>query len=119
MLGLCCYEKFITTTKYYRGDNNEDNDRNSNGNDNENATTGSGSGGPIFDPITTPWSCLGIAEEDCAMAVTLLQPQPTIHLRVRLYIYPIKTIVKMCHKLLYEKIGGSDLCCRDMKNITS
>ena len=34
------------------------------GNNDNNTAVGSGSYGPIFDPITTPWSRLSIMEED-------------------------------------------------------
>ena len=43
------------------------------------------------------------------MMVTALRR--TIYLCVGIYIYPIKTILKMCQKLMYEKIGVLDLCC--------
>ena len=58
---------------------------------------------------------LGIAEEDWATTEMALRPQNTIYLHVRLYIYPIKTILKMWHKLLYVKIGVLDLCCWNTK----
>ena len=60
MIGLCRNKTYATMTKYDGGGNNKDNDGNNNGTDDNNAAAGSGSGGPIFDPVTMPWSCLGI-----------------------------------------------------------
>ena len=66
------------------------------------------------------WSqLLGIMEEYQVTKMTALQMQHTMYLRVRLYIYPIKPIVNMCHKLLYDKIGVLNLCYWNMKTITS
>ena len=95
--------------KYDSRDDDGDNYGNEDRNDDDNAAAGSGSDGMIFDPKTTPWSRLVLTEEDWATAVMALQPRSTMYIRVRLYIYPIKTMVKMCHKLLYAKIGIMDL----------
>ena len=109
MLGLYCDKKYGAMTKYEDRDEERDNDRNKYGNenDNNNSATRSVSYGPIFDPITTPWSRGG----DRAVTVTALRPRRTMYLRFGLYIHPIKTILGMCHKLLYAKIGVLDLCC--------
>ena len=63
-------------TKYDDRDDDEDND----GNDDGNAAVGLGSNGPIFHPITAPWSRLGLAEEDRAMTTTEMWPRRTIYL---------------------------------------
>ena len=47
--------------KYYDRDDNRDNNGNKYGNIDDNSAAVSGSDGPIFDPIMTPWSRLGIA----------------------------------------------------------
>ena len=60
---------------------------------------------PICDTIN---NALGLAEEDWEMTATDLQPQRTIYLCVALYIYPINTLLKMHHKLLYAKSGVLD-----------
>ena len=54
---------------------------------------------------------LGITEEDWATTATDLLLRRTMYLHFRLYIYPINTQLRMCHKLLYAKIGGFDLFC--------
>ena len=56
MLGLCCNETYGTMTNHDGGDNNGNEDIN----DDDNAASGLGYDGPIFDPITMPWSRLGI-----------------------------------------------------------
>ena len=58
---------------------------------------------------------LGLTEEHWAKRETLLGLQHTFYPRVGIYIYPINTILMMCHKLLYEKIGVLDLCCWNTK----
>ena len=81
---------------------------------NNNADYGSVSNGLIFDPITTPWSCLCIAEEDRATTKMMLRPRYPMYLHIGIYLtyrYPINSIVNMFHKLLYVKIGVLDLCC--------
>ena len=94
-------------TKYDSGDDCGDNEGNEHGNDDDSAVAGSLSNGTIFDPITTPRSCLGLIEEDQAMPEMALRPWRTIYLRVGLlhynvrYIHPIKTIVKMYHIYIY------------------
>ena len=57
---------------YDARDNDRDNDRNKDGNEDDNAASGSGSDGPVFDPITTPWSHGGLSGDnsDGAAAVT-------------------------------------------------
>ena len=56
--------------KYNCGDDDGDNDINEDGNDDDNAAAGSESDGPIFNPITVPRSCLGLAEEYRATMAT-------------------------------------------------
>ena len=90
-----------------------DNYGNEDGNDDESATSGSGSNGPIFDPITTTWSHLSLSEEYLATTKTALRPRHTIYLHIGIYLpykQPVNTIVNMCHKLLYTKIGVLELC---------
>ena len=111
MLGLFFNEAYIAMKKYDDGGDNGDNYEKKEKNDNGNDADGSGYYDPIFSPITTPWSHLGLAKEDHTTTVTDLRPQRTMYLSVGLYIYPINSIVKMCHKPLYEKIGVLDLCC--------
>ena len=77
------------------------NDMNEDGNDNDNAASVSGYDDTIFDTITIPWYPGGVR----ATIGTVLRPRLTMYLRVGLYIYPIKTLLKMCHKLLYAKFG--------------
>ena len=98
MCGLCCDETYGTMTNYNDGDGNGNEDRNVDDN------AASGSNGPILS------RCLGFAEEDRATTATALRRRCTIYLRVALYIYPIKTLLKMCHKLLYAEFGGLDWC---------
>ena len=62
-----------------------DNDRNEDGNDNNNVASGSVFGGLIVDLIATPWSRLGIAEEDQAKMAAALHPQRHMCLRVGIY----------------------------------
>ena len=107
MLGLCCDETYGAMTNYNDEDDNGDNYGNKDGNDDDNAASESGSDGPIFDRSRR----LGLAEEDRATMTTALQPRHTMYICVRLYIYPTKTILKMCHKLLHANIGVLDLCC--------
>ena len=81
------------------------------GNNDNNTAVGSGSYGPIFDPITTPWSRLSIMEEDRTMTATVLWPWCTMYVHIGIYIFHINIMVNMCHKLMYAKIGVLDLCC--------
>ena len=67
-------------TNHNNGYDNRDNGRNEDGNDDDNATSGSGSDGLIIDHIATPWSRLGIAENDWATTKMVLRPQQ--------YVYP-------------------------------
>ena len=101
-------------TNHDNGDTDGDNDGNDDGKDDDNAASGSGSNGPIFDPIATSWSLLGLAEEDRATTTTALRPLRHMYLRVGIYLpykYPIDDIVNMFNKLLYVQIGVLDLCC--------
>ena len=94
-------------------DDDGDNDGNEDGDDNDNYASRSGSDGPIFNPIVTPLSRLGLAEEDQAKT-TLLRLWRHIYPRYGMYLpykYPINAIVNMCNKLLYATIGVLELCC--------
>ena len=107
MLGLYCNETYGAMKKCDNGDGGGDND--------DNAAAGS---------VSDIWSLiqskhLGLEEEYWATVATALRPRHTMYLRVGLYIYPINTIVKMYHKLLYAEIGVLYLCCWNMKKITS
>ena len=77
--------------KYNNGNDVRDNDGNKDGNDDNNAVSRSRSDGPIFDPITMPLSHLDLAEKYWVKTATAPQPRHTMYLRIRLYIYPIKT----------------------------
>ena len=94
-------------TNHDDGDDDEDDDGNEDENDDDNVTSGSGSDGPIFDPIVTPWSHLGLTEEDRATTMTVVRSRRHMYLRIEIYLpykYPINTIVNMCHKLWYTKM---------------
>ena len=115
MLDFCC-EKIYGTMKTY---NNEDGDVDINGKKTETNTTMA-----LPDKDTTVrsliWSRrLGIVEDDRVMTATALRPLRTMYIHIRLYIYNMKTILKMCYKLLYTKIGVLDLCCWNMKKYIS
>ena len=64
---------YSAITKYNDGDDDGDNDKNEDGNDNKKSTSGSGYDGPIFGPITTPRSRLGLTEEDRKTTATALR----------------------------------------------
>ena len=101
-------------TNHNNGDSDGDNDRNEDEDDDDNAASGSGSDGPILNPIATPWSRLDIVVEDQEMITTVVQMWRNMYLRIGIYLpyrYPIDSIVNMCHKLMYAKIGVLDLCC--------
>ena len=108
MIGLCCNEKYGAITKYDDGDDDGDNDGKEDRNDDDNAAAGSG----------FPWSDL-IFNNDASVSwrrigrwgAIALRTRRTMYLRAKLYIYPINTIVNMCHKLLNAKIGVLGLCC--------
>ena len=107
MLGLFCEKIYNAMTNHNDGDNNRNEDKKYDGN----AASGSGSDGPIFDPITTLRSGLGLAENDRSTMTTDLWSRCHVYLRVGIYLphkYPINSIVNMCHKLLYAKIGVWD-----------
>ena len=114
MLGIC-FDKTYTAMKNPDGGyDNKDNDGNEDKNNDNNVASESGPGGLIFDPIATPWSRLCLIEEDRATIMIYLRPRRHIHLRVGIYLLskcPTNSIVNMCHKLLYAKIGVLDLCC--------
>ena len=69
-------------TKYDNRYDNRDNFGNKYRKYYDNAAARSGSDVTIFDPITTPWSCLGLAEEYQATMATVLRPRHTMYLRV-------------------------------------
>ena len=62
MLGLCCNGIYRAMKNHDDGYDDGDIDGNEYGNNDENVASGLGSDGPIFDPITTPRSHLGLAE---------------------------------------------------------
>ena len=71
-------------TKYDDGDDDEDNDQNEDVNNDKNSAAGSVYDGLIFDPIMTPRSHLGLAEEHQATMAMALRPGSTMYLRVEL-----------------------------------
>ena len=75
MLGLCCDKTYGAMMKYDDRYDNRDNDVNEDGNEDKNAADISGSDGPIFNPIMTPWSRIGLAEDNPESIVTALCPQ--------------------------------------------
>ena len=112
MIGLYCNKIYGSTTNHDYVDDDGDNGRNKDGNNDDNAASGLGSDGPIFDPIMTPRSLLGLAVE--VKVTTTLRPRSLMYLHVGIYLpykHPINAILIMCHKLLYAKIGVLDLCC--------
>ena len=114
MPGLCCNETYGAMTNNDDGDDNRDNNENEDGNNDSNAASGLESDYPIFHPITTPWSHLGIVEEDRVTTPTTMRLRHCMYLRFGIYLphkYPIYAIVSMRHKLLYARIGVLDLCC--------
>ena len=81
MLGLCCDEIYGAMTNYDDGDND--------GNKDDNAASGSGPDGPIFDPITTPWSRGGRSGDDgngAAAVAHYVSTRRTIYLPYKNYI---------------------------------
>ena len=62
MLGICCDETYGAMKNHNNGYDVGYNDRNKDVNNDDNAASGVISDGPIFDPTTTPWSRLGLAE---------------------------------------------------------
>ena len=90
MLGLYCNKLYGEMKNMMMETTLEIITENRDGKDNANDTFGSGLDGPVFNPITTPWSLLGLIKEDQAMTETVLQPRITMYLHVGLYIYPIK-----------------------------
>ena len=114
MLGLCCNKTYGEMKNHHVGDDSGDNDINEDGNDDDSAASGLGADGSIIYPITMLWSLLGLVEEYWGRITTALQPQCHMYLSDWIYLpykYPINTILIMCHKLLYAKIGVLELCC--------
>ena len=114
----CCDNFFFAMTKYENRDDDGYNDGNKDVKNNNNYTAGLGSYGKIFDMITTPWSRLGLVEEDRATKATALRPQRTmcIHFELKCTLYlPYKDHSKMFYKLLYAEIFVLDLCYQNMK----
>ena len=64
-----------------------------------------------IDQYLMPSRRLGVAEEDWDAMLMVLCHRCSMYLRGVLYIYPIKTILNICYKLLYAKIGVLDLYC--------
>ena len=56
MLGLCFDETYSATKNYNGGYDEGDNDGNKDRNNDDNSASILGYNGPIFGPITTPWS---------------------------------------------------------------
>ena len=54
---------------------------------------------------------LGLADKDWVKMATVMRKHHTIYPYVTHYIYPIKTLLKMLHALLYAKFGFLDWCC--------
>ena len=73
-------------TNHDDGDDDGDDDGNEDGNNDDNAASGLGSYGPIFNPITTTWSRLGLSDEDRETTTTTLQPWIPMYLRVVIYL---------------------------------
>ena len=112
--------KNMTMVNYDKRDGGGDEDKNKDSKNNGNDASVSGSDDPIFNPITTPRSWIGIAEEDWATTTMALQPRWTMYLRIGIYLpykNPINAIVKMRHKLLYAKIEILDLCCWNIETV--
>ena len=112
MIGLCYNETYGAMTNHDDGEDDGYNNRNEDRNDDKNATSGSGSDGPISNPTTTPRSRLYLSEDDQAMTTISLRPLRHMYLRIGIYLpykYPTNSIVNMCHKRMYAKIGVLDL----------
>ena len=86
MLDLCCDETYIAMTNHVDRYDYGDNDRNEDVNDNDNASSRSGSDGPIFNPISAPWSCLGLAEKDEATMTMVLWLRHHMYIRIVIYL---------------------------------
>ena len=114
MLGIYCNKTYGAMTNHEDRDDGGYNNRNEDKNNDDNTASGSGSDVLIFDPIATPWSCLGLTEEGWVTTTRKLVPRLHMYLRVRIYLpykHPINAIVNICHKLLYAKNFVLDLCC--------
>ena len=99
MLGLCCDKTYCAMENHDNRDDNGDNNGNKDINDNGTAASGLGSDVPIFNPITTLCSCLGLAEEDWATTTTTLRLRIPMYPCVGIYLtykYPIIVIVNIC-----------------------
>ena len=79
-------------------DDDGDNDGNEDGNEDNKASSRSGSDGPIFDPITTPQSCLGLAEEYWVITTTALRPRRPMYLCVGIYLPSRRPYVHMSYR---------------------
>ena len=86
MLDLCCDETYGAMTNHDDGNDSGDNDRNKDKNDDSNVASGPGSDGPVFNPIATPRSRLGIAEDYWATTTTALQKRRHMYLHVDIYL---------------------------------
>ena len=99
-------------TNHDNGDDNGYHSKNEDGNDYDNAASGSGSNDPNFDTIATPWSRLGLAEENWVTKTFVLRLKSHTYHNVGInlpYKHPINSIVNMYHKLIYAKIDILDL----------
>ena len=86
MLGLCWDKTYVKITNHDDGYDRRDNNVNKEKNKDDNAASWSGSDGPIFDPIETPWSGLGIVEEEWATMVVAMWPRRHMYLWIGIYI---------------------------------
>ena len=100
MIGLCCKKTYGSMKncddRYDEGDNDRDNDIIKDKNDNDYVAPGSRYNGPIFHPMVTPWSCLGLVEEDRGATKMALRPQRHVYLTFEIYLpykYPINAIL--------------------------
>ena len=84
MICVFCDKTYGIINKYNNRYDDRYNGVNEDGNDNDNAAARSGSDGPIFDPITTPQSRLGLAEEDWATTTIVLHMWCSMYLHVGL-----------------------------------
>ena len=90
-------------TNYDDGDKDGNKDRNDDGI----AASISGSNGLIFNLITMPQSRVGVSGDNGNSAAAAAH---NVSMSRNIYL-PYKTILEMCHKRLYAKIGVLDLCC--------
>ena len=104
MLGLCYDETYGAMTNHDDRDDDGDND----GNEDNKASSRSGFDGLIFDPITTPRSRLGLAEEDQVTMTMDMRPRRPMYLRVGIYLPGRRPYVRMSYRPPFVgKQGGA------------